>query len=98
MSRTDETFDPLAELNRIKAFRNESRRKRYRKSCLDKHRAELVAMREAGASCADLVEWLRLCHRRKVHRSSVDRYLRKLPELVLKGKKSKDAAMALEDL
>jgi len=41
----------------------------------------LVAMKQAGASCADLAEWLRVMHRCKVNRSSIDRYLRKLPEM-----------------
>ena len=81
MSRKDETFNPQAEVERIRTRRTEARRKLYRKSRLDKYRAELVAMREAGASCADLAEWLRLNHRYKVHRSSIDRYLRRLSEL-----------------
>ena len=81
MSRSDETFDPVAEVENIRARRAEARRKLYRKSRLDKYRAELVAMKQAGASCADLVEWLRVNHRCKVNRSSIDRYLKKLPEL-----------------
>lgn len=81
MSKKDETFDPVAEVGRIRSRRAEARRKHYRKSRLDKYRAELVAMKQAGASCADLAEWLRVNHRCKVNRSSIDRYLRKLPEL-----------------
>jgi len=81
MSKRDETFNAQAEVESIRARRAEARRKLYRKSRLDKYRAELVAMKQAGASCADLAEWLRVNHRCKVNRSSVDRYLRKLPEL-----------------
>ena len=81
MSKGDETFDAVAEVERIRARRAEARRKVYRKSRLDKYRAELVAMKQAGASCADLAEWLRVSHRCKVNRSSIDRYLKKLPEL-----------------
>ena len=81
MSKMDETFDPLAEVERIRARRAEARRKLYRKSRLDKYRAELVAMKRAGASCADLAEWLRVSHRCKVNRSTIDRYLKRLPEL-----------------
>ena len=81
MSKRDETFDAQTEVERIRARRAEARRKLYRKSRLDKYRAELVAMKQAGASCADLAEWLRVHHRCKVNRSSVDRYLKKLPEL-----------------
>ena len=81
MSKRDETFDPVAEVESIRARRAEARRKLYRKSRLDKYRAELVAMKRLGASCADLAEWLRVSHRCKVNRSSIDRYLKRLPEL-----------------
>lgn len=81
MSKNHETFNAQAEVERIRIRRTEARRKLYRKSRLDKYRAELVAMKQAGASCADLVEWLRVNHRCKVNRSSIDRYLKKLPEL-----------------
>ena len=81
MGRKDETFDAQAEVDRIRARRSEARRKLFRKSRLDRYRAELLAMRQAGASCADLAEWLRVSHRCKIHRSSIDRYLKKLPEL-----------------
>ena len=81
MIKNHETFNAQAEVERIRIRRTEARRKLYRKSRLDKYRAELVAMKQAGASCADLVEWLRVNHRCKVNRSSVDRYLKKLPEL-----------------
>lgn len=81
MSKNHETFNAQAEVERIRIRRTEARRKLYRKSRLDKYRAELVAMKQAGASCADLVEWLRVNHRCKVNRSSIDRYLKKLPEV-----------------
>lgn len=81
MSKSNATFDPQAEVKRIRSRRAEARRKLYRKSRLEKYRAELVAMKQAGASCADLAEWLRVSHRCKVNRSSVDRYLKNLPEL-----------------
>ena len=80
MTTQKETFDARAEVERIRARRAEGRRKQYRKSRLDRYRVELVAMRNAGASCADLAEWLKL-HRCRIHRSSIDRYLKRLPEL-----------------
>ena len=83
MTKNHETFNAQIEVEQIRARRTEARRKLYRKSRLDKYRAELVAMKRAGASCADLVEWLRLFHRCKVNRSSIDRYLKKLPEFSL---------------
>ena len=80
MSNNQETFDAEAELNRIRSRRAEARRKLFRKSRLDKYRAELIAMRQAGASCADLAEWLRVIHRCKINRSTIDRYLKKYLE------------------
>ena len=80
METHDETFDAQTEVARIRSRRAVARRKHYRKSRLDRYRAELVAMRRAGASCADLAEWLRV-HRCRIHRSSIDRYLKRLPEL-----------------
>ena len=81
MNRHNETFNAQAEVERIRAIRAEARRRLYRKSRLDRYRSELVAMRKVGASCADLAEWLRRTHRCKINRSSIDRYLKKLPEL-----------------
>ena len=81
MSSNDTTFDARIEVERIRTRRAEARRKMYRKSRLDKYRAELVAMKRAGASCADLAEWLRVSRRCRMHRSSIDRYLKRLPEL-----------------
>ena len=78
MNSNQETFNAQTEVDRIRARRAEARRKLYRKSRLDKYRAELVAMKQAGASCADLAEWLRLFHRCKINRSTVARYLEKL--------------------
>lgn len=81
MSHETETFNAQAEVERVRQRRAEARRKLYRKSRLDRYRAELVAMKQAGASCADLAEWLRSSHRLKINRSSIDRYLKKLPEM-----------------
>lgn len=78
MNNHKETFDAQAEVDRIRSRRAEARRKIFRKSRLDKYRYELLAMQKAGASCADLAEWLRLNHRCKINRSSIDRYLKKL--------------------
>lgn len=78
MSNNHETFDAQAELDRIRSRRAEARRKLFRRSRLDKYRAELVAMKQAGASCADLAEWLRVSHRCRINRSTVARYLQKL--------------------
>jgi hypothetical protein len=81
MNKSKETFDAQTEVKRIRALRAEARRKLFRKSRLERYRSELVAMKRIGASCADLAEWLRVTHRCRIHRSSIDRYLKKLPEL-----------------
>ena len=97
MSKNHETFNAQAEVERIRIRRTEARRKLYRKSRLDKYRAELVAMKQAGASCADLVEWLRVNHRCKVNRSSIDRYLKKLPEVNAATTDVQEATQSVED-
>lgn len=76
-----ESFDPKAELEAVRARRAMQRRKQYRQSKLDRYRAELVALRQTGASSQDLATWLRMKHRLKIHRSSIDRFLAQLPEL-----------------
>lgn len=98
MSRVDETFDALGAIKRVKAFRKECQRKRYSKSRLEKYRSELVEMRRVGASCADLAVWLRLNHRLHVNRSSVDRFLKRLPEFGGVGKQGAVLVMPLEEL
>ena len=75
-------FDPLAELAKVQARRAIARRRRtWGNSRLTPFRAELVKMREVGASFADLSVWLRTQKRIKVDESTVRRYLQKLPEV-----------------
>ena len=85
-------FDPVKELLEIKEHRDMMKRRLFRRSKLEKYRAELVAMRQAGASAQDLVIWLKIKHRLKIHRSNVDRYLSTLQELVVTP-----AALPVED-
>ena len=77
--------DPEAELKRVRYRRQEkqrsNRRPRYRYSKMQPYRAELVQLYRAGATLGELQEWLR--ERRTVaNRSTIHRYLKKLPELV----------------
>ena len=81
MDNCRETFDAERELRRIRMLRAQARRRMYRKSRLERYRAELVAMKQIGASCSDLVGWLRVNHRCKINCSTVGQYLKKLPEL-----------------
>lgn len=74
-------IDPAAELAAVKEFVALTRRRRYRPRRLDLYRAELVALRRAGASLREIVVWLRRMRRCDVHKSTLCRYLRSLPEL-----------------
>ena len=78
-----ENFDAVSEVNRIRERLAVAKRKTYRrdKSSLDEYRTQLVALRKVGATYAVLAEWLRVNHRVRVSRSTIFRYLTKLPEL-----------------
>jgi hypothetical protein len=75
-------FDPAATLAAVREHRAEAKRRRtWGRSRLIPYRAELVKLRQAGGSYADLTVWLRKAKRVKMDSSSVRRYLQKLPEL-----------------
>jgi hypothetical protein len=74
-------FQATETLAAIRARRRIARRRPYRHSRLERYRAELVELRRAGASYAELTDWLRQ-KRIRVCRSTVLRYLAKLPELM----------------
>lgn len=79
-------FDAAAELSKVRQLRSIAKRRRtWGKSRLVPHRAEMVKLRNAGASFADIQLWLRKERRIKVVESTVRRYLQKLPELVKTG-------------
>lgn len=73
--------DIETELAQIRQQRRAARRKRYYRSRLDRYRAELVALRRAGATLAEIAAWLRR-RRIKVACSTICRYLAKLPEVI----------------
>ena len=76
------SFDPAAALDAVRERRAVTRRRStWGKSRLAPHRAELVKLRQAGGSFAELADWLRRERRVKMDASSVRRYLQKLPEL-----------------
>ena len=79
---TAPAFDPAATLAAVREHRAEAKRRRtWGRSRLTPYRAELVKLRQAGGSFADLTIWLRTKKRVKMDTSSVRRYLQKLPEL-----------------
>lgn len=73
-----------AELTAIRQQRRMARRRRYYKSRLDRYRAEIVCLRQAGATLTDIAIWLRR-RRCRVAPSTISRYLAKLPEVVGHG-------------
>lgn len=67
-------IDPVAELERIRAQRRMCEQRRRYVSKLDQFRQELLALRAAGGSAADLKTWLR-GKRMTVAESTVRRWL-----------------------
>jgi len=70
------------ELAAIRARRRDLRRVAYRHSKLTRYRAELVELRQAGASYRELARWLRVKKRRRIDPTTIRRFLVQLPELV----------------
>lgn len=80
MKRKKDRFCAADVLQEIRQQRQVKRRRRYCRSRLMVHRAEIVALKREGASLADLQLWLR-GQRVVVARSTIGRYLAQLPEL-----------------
>lgn len=80
-------FNAAVELTALKEQRKTMRQKVYRKSRLTRYRAELVALKNAGASLNDIALWLRQKKRIKVSHTTVMRFLAKLPELKITEQK-----------
>jgi len=66
-----------AQLAAVRKARRIARRRRRERSRLDRHRAEIVALAEAGASTYDIALWLRQFKRTRVHPTTVWRALRR---------------------
>lgn len=81
MSDTD--FDPSASLEQIHERKKMRRKRNYwrGRSQLDTYTAELLALHDAGATAADLKDWLSSPPRRlKVAHSTVSRWLKRTLE------------------
>lgn len=74
------TFDPISEVTGLKSQTRSIRQGRYGKSRLDKFGGELIAMKIAGASIAELHRWIRN-KRVKVKYSTVYRWMKKHDKL-----------------
>lgn len=69
-------FDPHTELASLRQQTATIRKKNFHPSRLDRHRAELLALHQAGATLAELQRWLR-AHRIRVVHSTVARWIAK---------------------
>lgn len=74
-------FDAPTELAELRHHCQARRKSHYRRSRLNKCRAELVALTKAGASLRQLAIWLQRNKHIKVSHTSIMRYLKKLPEM-----------------
>ena len=70
-----------AKLEAVREHRRLTRRRRYRRSKLDRYRAELVSLHRIGASYREMSLYVWHEHRRRVDPTTVRRYLMKLPEV-----------------
>ena len=75
-SNNRQTFDAAAEAARLREQTRTRRRRRHAVSRLDRYTFELLALRDAGSTTAELQRWLR-DRRVRVHHSTVARWLRR---------------------
>ena len=59
MAEHDKLFDPREEVERLRVVTRMRRKTTYRRSRLDRFTGELLQLRQAGASIAELQRWLR---------------------------------------
>lgn len=82
MNAQREIFDANATLGEIRRARAVRRHRRlWGKSKLIPFRAELVRLRRLGASLGELVHWLETKKNVKAVKTTISRFLKKLPEL-----------------
>jgi IS30 family transposase len=67
----------LKQAAQVRQLRDVSRRKTYRPSKLDAHRASIEVMHQAGHSTRTIAWWLRLHEQQAVHHSTVARALQR---------------------
>ncbi|MGL4667778.1 MAG: hypothetical protein ACRCWR_07595 [Saezia sp.] len=69
------SFDAKAEILRLKK-ESQTRRYRPRQSCLKRFEAQIIALRQEGASAAQIQRWLN-SKQLKVAQSTISRWLKK---------------------
>jgi hypothetical protein len=80
--RSEHMFNAQTELEKLRQVKAVRRRKYLTQSRLHRYRAELVKLRQAGASYPELTLWLQHNKRMRVAHTTVMRYLKQLPELM----------------
>ncbi len=70
-------MDLHAEFQSIRSTRKRARRRPYRASRLDRHRAEIEKLRHMGASLEDIRLWLRRYKRTHITRAAIHYRLRR---------------------
>jgi len=73
-------MDLQTQLQEIRRTRKKARRRPYRASRLDRHRAEIEKLRSMGASLEDIRLWLRRCKRVHITRRAILYRLRRWEE------------------
>ena len=79
-------FDAPIILKKLRERSTKKRHQCYLKSSLMRYRAEIVALREAGASYREIKIWLGAEKHLKFQHTTLMRFIKKLPELQPKSK------------
>ena len=74
-------FDAPLSLQALRLQRHKKRRQRFHRSRLTQWRAEIVELRQAGASYREIKMWLAMQKRITVSHTDVLRFVKKLPEM-----------------
>lgn len=71
------TDDLMQQLEAVQAERALKQKKRYRRSRLDRYRAEVLYLEEAGASHEDIRLWLSQYKHVKMHSTTIGRAVKR---------------------
>lgn len=75
-------FNAALEVEVLRQKQKIRRRRMYRRSCLQKYRAEIVALlKTEGSSYRLVAEWLKTKKHFSISHTSIMRFAKKLPEL-----------------
>jgi hypothetical protein len=85
---TMQQFDAAAEVQLLKQQMAIARQRRAMQSTLTKHRGEIVALLNAGASYRQVEQWLKRNKHISIRHTTIMRFVRKLPEFSKQKKKN----------